>query len=1090
MYSFNSRDIVVFLSIIIVLALFFVPVDVENNNLLKNEIVLSNIEVFDCSTGELVSLDSDSGEYPEKVDIRVGVTENHVFLEGVGLLDVDGIIGPKIIIDDDLKQKIEQDTNIVVNDLVWVETNGFVPENTGGKIILSSIGQKTFKCDGTVDNPDCFEIDSCSVSEKPCYEFDSGNTIVYVNHFSGAFNTLTWTTDADWDGGIYINTSSELGSLGLCWEWGAYCGWDYRKPINVSAISALTDYQVNISVTWDSDMQDNFEDMRFTYYNETSGTETQIPYWFESNTAQTNAIVWFKTNLISGYNTVYMYYGNATATSESNGTDTFVFFTSFEDGTLGDWVQYNPSYPATISTEWASDGIYSAKIVKPSAHTDCGINLVGVETGSIRIILDAKHSSGSNAGLYLRSPVGTQILTSVGEVTDWTITWDVATPYTVQLTSIQYTPAEPMTGYYDRIRGIYYTATPPTTSFGAEQIPPTTGQYTSNTTDTLETISRLKATWNAIDSWKYKKEINISNTGSALADYQVKMVIDKEIDMNSNYSDLRFTDNTANLLNYWIEENNTVNATVWVKANLSASTNTTIYMYYGNPSAISESSSIPVILNDDFGTTDLIDGTNAASLGYTWTAYNGDPWGVDNYYLTNVPTQGISYLEKDFGEVIPYKKLETQYVWGGTTTGVTATTQAWTGSSWENIGSITSFDAGVYTYTVPDNTSKIKIWKVESHDNGLVINYWKFLPFTAATEPTISFISSQMSGDLSVEFSADGINWLTVSNNTNYITGGGIGSGTNLQYRVNVAELNSSQSPKLHDITLEYETGFNSCGILSIENGIYLLENDVSSAGTCFTIAADNITLDCQSNMINYSQSEVGYGIDVDSGFDNVTIKNCNIVQGSETEDSYAVYLSSSWDSLLLNNTITTVGDSSYGIYFSNSKNNTVYNTELIVVDEIDIYVRGTGSYKNHIINSTFDEDEIYFESEDSGSIEVLWYFDVYVNDSLGNPIGDANVTVWQTDGTIEFSMLTDSFGNIETQVLMEFIQNNTDKYVIDYVMNITKAGYVSDSKIIILSNYQFINVALLVNNPPQITIDSPLNSLYNHQAIWFNISV
>ena len=43
------------------------------------------------------------------------------------------------------------------------------------------------------------------------------------------------------------------------------------------------------------------------------------------------------------------------------------------------------------------------------------------------------------------------------------------------------------------------------------------------------------------------------------------------------------------------------------------------------------------------------------------------------------------------------------------------------------------------------------------------------------------------------------------------------------------------------------------CGTLDTANAVYTLQNDVNSSGTCFTITADNVTLDCQGYTINYS---------------------------------------------------------------------------------------------------------------------------------------------------------------------------------------------------------------------------------------------
>lgn len=55
---------------------------------------------------------------------------------------------------------------------------------------------------------------------------------------------------------------------------------------------------------------------------------------------------------------------------------------------------------------------------------------------------------------------------------------------------------------------------------------------------------------------------------------------------------------------------------------------------------------------------------------------------------------------------------------------------------------------------------------------------------------------------ISVELTADGATWLTVANNTEYTTG--FGTGTSFRYRVSMSTNNISQTPRLHDITIEY----------------------------------------------------------------------------------------------------------------------------------------------------------------------------------------------------------------------------------------------------------------------------------------------
>ncbi len=107
-------------------------------------------------------------------------------------------------------------------------------------------------------------------------------------------------------------------------------GWDYRKPITVSNEgSQLTDYQVKIDVDYVSGhMQSDFGDMRFTG---SDGT-TSLSYWIEKYTPSSSATVWVKIpNVPSGNSTVYMYYGNASASSESSGDDTFIDFMDHDD---------------------------------------------------------------------------------------------------------------------------------------------------------------------------------------------------------------------------------------------------------------------------------------------------------------------------------------------------------------------------------------------------------------------------------------------------------------------------------------------------------------------------------------------------------------------------------------------------------------------------------------------------------------------------------------------------------------------------------------------------------------------------------------
>jgi len=95
--------------------------------------------------------------------------------------------------------------------------------------------------------------------------------------------------------------------------------------------AAQTDYAVKISLTYSTNMNADFSDLRFT-----NSGGTNLDFWIEKSTASTSATVWVEVDSLAGTSTteIYMYYGNASATSASNGENTFPFFDDFSSGTI------------------------------------------------------------------------------------------------------------------------------------------------------------------------------------------------------------------------------------------------------------------------------------------------------------------------------------------------------------------------------------------------------------------------------------------------------------------------------------------------------------------------------------------------------------------------------------------------------------------------------------------------------------------------------------------------------------------------------------------------------------------------------------
>jgi parallel beta-helix repeat protein len=135
-----------------------------------------------------------------------------------------------------------------------------------------------------------------------------------------------------------------------------------------------------------------------------------------------------------------------------------------------------------------------------------------------------------------------------------------------------------------------------------------------------------------------------------------------------------------------------------------------------------------------------------------------------------------------------------------------------------------------------------------------------------------------------------------------------------------------------HNITVQKATSINitNCFDLNAPDTFYILKSNASSPGTCFNVMANNVTLDCQGYQANYSYSIKGYGVNNTGGYDYVTIKNCNFVQGKQSVTwSSAIYANGMINSTVQNNTMTVSSDLADGIdlYYVNNSiviNNTI----------------------------------------------------------------------------------------------------------------------------------------------------------------------
>jgi len=112
-----------------------------------------------------------------------------------------------------------------------------------------------------------------------------------------------------------------------------YNGWSNRRVVEIDNPSGqyLSGYQINLSVPFIPGMQSDFDDLRFTYLNESQGVEIPLPYWMQEYDYGLSSTVWINVTEIHTITntTLLMYFGNQEALSGSDGDSTFIFFDDF-----------------------------------------------------------------------------------------------------------------------------------------------------------------------------------------------------------------------------------------------------------------------------------------------------------------------------------------------------------------------------------------------------------------------------------------------------------------------------------------------------------------------------------------------------------------------------------------------------------------------------------------------------------------------------------------------------------------------------------------------------------------------------------------
>jgi len=163
-------------------------------------------------------------------------------------------------------------------------------------------------------------------------------------------------------------------------------GYGYQKVFYAtgSTAGAVSNYQIKLTLNkgtghdtsssfyLDNHVLSSFNDIRFT----TSDGTTLLDYWIESSDSNT-ATVWVELDSVPASpskTTFYLFYGNSSATSLSNGANTFNFFEDFDTNGISLWTgsdQYKHTGETATQTASSTKSFSSPNSAKLYTYANC-----------------------------------------------------------------------------------------------------------------------------------------------------------------------------------------------------------------------------------------------------------------------------------------------------------------------------------------------------------------------------------------------------------------------------------------------------------------------------------------------------------------------------------------------------------------------------------------------------------------------------------------------------------------------------------------------------------------------------------------------
>ncbi|MFT4308908.1 MAG: hypothetical protein ACMXYL_00265 [Candidatus Woesearchaeota archaeon] len=197
------------------------------------------------------------------------------------------------------------------------------------------------------------------------------------------------------------------------------------------------------------------------------------------------------------------------------------------------------------------------------------------------------------------------------------------------------------------------------------------------------------------------------------------------------------------------------------------------------------------------------------------------------------------------------------------------------------------------------------------------------------------------------------------------------------------------------------------------------------------------------------SRSEVttfySYPIRAEEGSHGWVLSNVSLISDGFESDGLHVIDSDNW--MVEGLFVSSSGTQADAFYLEDSDGWMVYDSDLSSGSAFDVVLNlSDSSYRVGFVNTSFDHSSVSLLTP--GWLDRGWWVDAYVNDSLGSPVEDANVS-WNDAGIISGNPsssgwnVTDDSGLSVRNVLFEYSENQTARYYnTNYTINVSHEDY------------------------------------------------